>query len=109
MNVKITFRLETANLPKDIEKEDEFWIVECREDGKDALLGWASVKKKAGCDKGIIDYIKVEEQYRERGIATRLVKDIRTKWPDVMVSDGFTEEGRAFVNSLPPESVLRLP
>ena len=108
MSVKITFRMETENLPKDIEKDDEYWIVECRTKAKDALLGWASVKKKADCDQGIIDYIKVEEEHSRRGIATKLVEDIRTKWPNVMVSDGFTEEGRAFVNSLPPEIVLRL-
>ena len=47
MSVKITFRMETENLPKDIEKDDEYWIVECRTKAKDALLGWASVKKKA--------------------------------------------------------------
>lgn len=109
MNLEITFRLETKNLPKDIDRDDECWTVECREKGKDALLGSASVKKKADCDRGIIYSIQVEEEHRRRGIATRLVKDIRTKWPNVKASDGFTEDGEAFVNSLPPESVCRFP
>ncbi len=109
MNVEITFRMETKNLPNDIDRDDECWIVECREKGNDLVVGWATVKIRPNCDRRLVDYIKDEKRFRMKRLATRLVEAIRAEWPNVMVSDGFPDDGREFVNSLPPAIVLRLP
>lgn len=109
MDVEITFRMETENLPRDIEVSDEYWIIEFRVKGEDEVLGWATIKKKATVDEGIIDYIEVVEEYRRKGIAKRLVDRILEKWPRILVSDGFTDQGKAFVKTIPPHRVMRLP
>lgn len=109
MHVHIRFRQETQYLPKDIGPADEYWIVEACDPSESSVLGRATVKKRARSDEGLVDWIEVEQLQRRKGIATQLVRAIREKWPNVLVSDAFTSKGKAFIDSLDQSIVYRLP
>ena len=103
------FRQRTQNLPNDIDPDDEYWVVEACDPTTSRVLGWATVKKRTESNQGLIDWIEVDQEHRRRGIAKELVRAIREKWPNVLVSDGFTIEGEGFVNSLDESIVFPLP
>lgn len=109
MHVQLRFRQETQNLPKDIDPADEYWVVEACDPSESSVLGRATVKKRARSDEGLVDWIEVEQPHRRKGIARQLVRAIREKWPNVLVSDAFTNEGKAFIGSLDQSIVFCLP
>ena len=93
----ITFRLLNEPLPLGWET-DTHWQVEFWPDEMDSSrpdgLAWVTDCGEMGI---YLDYILVCDDCRRQGVATALVKAIKERWPQIVLTEAISPEGEAFL------------
>ena len=87
------------------------WYVEYHDDIFDCPfpLGIAFVSYHPnGPLPAIVYFVLVADLHRRKGVATKLIAAIRSRWPDAMLTDAISEDGKAFMDSLCKPTGARL-
>lgn len=89
-------------LLKDGRWQVEYW--NAKEQGYPAGVAWCYV-----CEMSqVLEYILVSDKERRAGVATRLVKACRKRWPRILLTSAISKGGSVLLKhlNLPPGTVI---